>query len=95
MSQNTKIIYSNQVIVGEQEGVPYMVGRNQKLNTETNIVAEDRTPVITFTDSTNTIDFHNKGVVNFTGGGSGGGDAFLAGGGSLTTPQVFTGFNCA
>ena len=93
MSQNTKIIYSNQVIVGEQEGVPYMVGRNQKLNTETNIVAEDRTPVITYTDSTNTIDFHNKGVVNFTGGGSGGGDAFLAGGGSLTTPQVFTGFN--
>ena len=94
MSKNTEYIYSNQVVVGEDAGTPYMVGRNQKLNTETNIVAEDRTPVITYTDSTNTIDFHNKPVVNFTGGsGGGGGDTFLAGGTSLTTPQTFTGFN--
>ena len=94
MSKNTEYIYSNQVVVGEDAGTPYMVGRNQKLNTETNIVAEDRTPVITFTDSTNTIDFHNKPVVNFSGGGGGGGgDTFLAGGTGLTTPQVFTGFN--
>jgi hypothetical protein len=71
-----------------------MVGRNQKLKSETDIVAEDRTPVITYTDSTGTIDFHNKAVVNFTGGGGGGGgDAFLAGGTGLVTPQVFTGFN--
>jgi hypothetical protein len=94
MSQNTEIIYSNQVIVGEEQGTPYMVGRNQKLNTETNIVAEDRTPVITFTDSSNTIDFHNKAIVNFTGGGGGGGgDAFLGGGTSNTTAQQWTGFN--
>jgi hypothetical protein len=92
MSKNTEYIYSNQVVVGEDAGTPYLVGRNQKLKTGTDIVAEDRTPVITYTDSTNTIDFHNKAVVNFTGGG-GGGDALLAGGSALTTPQVFTGFN--
>ena len=94
MSKNTEYIYSNQVVVGEEQGTPYMVGRNQKLKTETDIVAEDRPPVITYTDSTGTIDFHNKAVVNFTGGGGGGGgDAALSGGTGLVTPQVFTGFN--
>ena len=93
MSKNTEYIYSNQVVVGEDQGTPYMVGRNEKLKSETDIVGEDRTPVITFNDSTNTIDFHNKSVVNFTGSGSGGGDVYLAGGTSNTTPQVFTGFN--
>lgn len=89
----SKIIYANEVIVGEEAGTPYMVGRNGRLNTSTNIIAKNRTPVISFNDSTNTIDFHNKTITNFSGGGSGGGDAFLAGGSGLTTPQVFTGFN--
>jgi hypothetical protein len=93
MSKNTEYIYSNQVVVGEDAGTPYLVARNQKLNTETNIVAKDRTPVISYTDSSGTIDFHNKTILNFAGGGSGAGDAYLAGGTSLTSPQVFTGFN--
>ena len=42
--------------------------------------------VISYTDATNTIDFNNKTITNFSGGG-GGGDAFLA------NTQTFTGVN--
>ena len=99
MSKNTEYIYSNQVVVGEQEGTPFIVGRNQKLKTETDIVSEDRTPIISYIEpvapaTVGTINFHNQNILNFTGGGGGGsGDASLAGGADLTNPQEFTGFN--
>ena len=89
----TDFIYANRLVVGEDAGTTTIEGRNQKLKTQTDIIADDKTAVISFNDSTNTIDFHNKSIVNFSGGGSGGGDAYLAGGTGLTTPQVFTGFN--
>ena len=92
---NYQRINANSVALGENQGQPSLASANDnKLNVKGNIVANDDTPVITYTDSSNTIDFHNKPVVNFSGGGGGGGgDAFLNGGTALVTPQEFTGFN--
>ena len=93
---NFQAINANRIQMGQQSGTclisPYP--SNNRITGQINLVDKDAQPVITFTDSTNTIDFHNKPVVNFSGGGGGGGgDAFLAGGTGLVTPQEFTGFN--
>ncbi len=92
---NYQRINANSVALGENNGQATLESANDnKLNVKANIVANDNTPVITYTDSSNTIDFHNKPVVNFSGGGGGGGgDAFLNGGTALVTPQEWTGFN--
>ena len=92
---NYQRINANSVALGENKGQPTLKSSNDnKLNVKGNIIADNGTAVITYTDSSNTIDFHNKPVVNFTGGGGGGGgDAFLNGGTALVTPQEFTGFN--
>ena len=88
-------INANLVALGENEGPTTLKSANvNKLKVTGDIVADNGTSVITYTDSSNTIDFHNKPVVNFSGGGGGGGgDAFLNGGTALVTPQDFTGFN--
>jgi hypothetical protein len=93
---NFQAINANRIQMGQQSGTclisPYP--SNERIKGQINVVDKEAQPVITYTDSTNTIDFHNKPVVNFTGGGGGGGgDAFLAGGTGLVTPQEFTGFN--
>ena len=60
---------------------------NVKYKTYTDIVDKDGGNVISYLDSSSTIDFNNKNVINFTGGGSGGGDTFL------NANQTFTGIN--
>ena len=92
---NFQAINANRIQMGQQSGTclisPYS---NNRITAQIDLVDENAESVITYTDSTNTIDFHNKPVVNFSGGGGGGGgDAFLAGGTGLVTPQEFTGFN--
>lgn len=59
---------------------------NVKYKTYTDIVDKDGGNVISYLDSSSTIDFNNKNVINFTGGGSGSGA-------SLTANQTFSGIN--
>jgi len=59
---------------------------NVKYKTFTDIVDKDGGNVISYNDSSSTIDFNNKNIVNFTGGGSGSGA-------SLTANQTFSGIN--
>ena len=60
---------------------------NVKYKTFTDIVDKDGGDVISYLDSSSTIDFNNKNVINFTGSGSGGGDAVLS------ATQTFSGIN--
>ena len=52
---------------------------NTNININANITDKQNDYVISYNDSTDTIDFHNKPVVNFSGGGGGGGgDVFTS-----------------
>jgi len=95
MGDNYYGINANQVQLGETNGIANLYSSNSnRIKGEVDLVDSNNDNVISYVQSTNTIDFHNKPVVNFSGGGGGGGgDAFLAGGTGLVTPQEFTGFN--
>ena len=95
MGDNYFGINANKIQVGETNGTANLYSSNSnRIKGEVDLVDSNNDNVISYVQSTNTIDFHNKPVVNFSGGGSGsGGDAFLAGGTGLVTPQQFTGFN--
>ena len=95
MGDNYFGINANKIQVGETNGTANLYSSNSnRIKGEVDLVDSNNDNVISYVQSTNTIDFHNKPVVNFSGGGGGGGgDAFLNAGTGLVTPQEFTGFN--
>ncbi len=81
-------INANQVEVGEQEGQARIFSStSNRITAEVDLVDSNNLDVITYDQTSGTIDFHNKTISNFSGGGAGGGDVFLA------NTQTFTGVN--
>mgnify|MGYP003650985868 CR=1 FL=1 len=82
-------INANQVEIGEQQGQARIFSStSNRITAEVDLVDSNNLDVITYDQTSGTIDFHNKTVANFTGGGGGGGgDVFLA------NTQTFTGVN--
>lgn len=82
-------INANQVEIGEQQGQARIFSStSNRITAEVDLVDSNNLDVITYDQTSGTIDFHNKTVANFTGGGGGGGgDVFLA------STQTFTGVN--
>ena len=81
-------INANRIQMGEDTGDPFVLSANtNRINGEFNLCDNQKQDVITYDQTSGTIDFHNKTVTNFTGGGGTGGDVFLA------NTQTFTGVN--
>ena len=81
-------INANRVRVGENSGQPHIYSSNSdRILGQIDLVDKNRLDVITYDETAGVIDFHNKTIQNFSGGGSGSGDAVLA------NNQTFTGIN--
>lgn len=81
-------INANRVRVGETSGQPNIYSSNSdRILGEIDLVDSNRLDVITYDETAGVIDFHNKTIQNFSGGGSGTGDAVLA------NNQTFSGIN--
>ena len=85
-------INANTLILGQGNNQSIKIkGNNTRIKGNIDIVDNSNDNVISYNDSTSTIDFHNKTVVNFSGGGSGGGAVFLSGNNRFTGNNSFSG----
>ena len=86
---NFQAINANTIKLGELSGICNVSSTSEnRIKSEMDIVDSNGDNVINFNQSSNTIDFNNKTIANFSGGGGGGGgDVFLA------NTQTFTGVN--
>ena len=87
---NFKAINANNIQLGQDTGEcsikPQISGN--RIKSQMDLVDSNGANVIDYNQSTNTIDFNNKSIANFSGGGGGGGgDVFLS------NTQTFTGVN--
>ncbi len=83
---NFKRINANTIVFGEYDiPNPKLKSQEGRIQAELDIVDETNGPVISYDQSTDVINFHNKTVSGFTGGGGGGA--------SLSANQTFTGVN--
>jgi len=85
---NYQAINANRVEVGETQGQANIYSQSDnRIIAEIDLVDSNRQDVITYDETSGTIDFHNKTITNFSGGGGTGGDVFLS------NTQTFTGVN--
>ncbi len=85
---NYQAINANRIEVGETQGQANIYSQSDnRIIAEIDLVDRNRQDVITYDETSGTIDFHNKTISNFSGGGSGGGDVFLG------NTQTFSGVN--
>lgn len=85
-------INANTLILGQGNSQSIKIkGNNTRIKGNIDIVDNSNDNVISYNDSTSTIDFHNKTVVNFSGGSSGGGDVFLSSNNAFTGQNSFAG----
>lgn len=88
MTTNYKAINANQIEVGQVQGQAIISSQSgERILAEMDLVDSNNQDVITYNETSGTIDFHSKAIANFSGGGGSGGDVFLA------NTQTFTGVN--
>lgn len=86
---NYKRLNTNTLQLGQDQGTCSIIPQNSnRIKCEMDLVKSTGANLIDYNESTNTIDFNNVNISNFSGGGGGGGgDVFLA------NTQTFTGVN--
>ncbi len=90
---NFQAINANTIQLGENTGICSVkpAPNRDRIKSQMDLVDSNGANVIDYNQSTDTIDFNNKTVTNFTGGGGGGGgDVFLANTQSFTGVNTFT-----
>ena len=89
---NYKRINTNTLQLGQDQGTCSIVPQtSNRIKCQMDLVKSTGANLIDYTESTNTIDFNNANIANFTGGGGGGGgDALLAGTQTFTAVNTFS-----
>ena len=85
---NYKRINTNTLQLGQDEGTCSIVPQtSNRIKCQMDLVKSTGANLIDYDESSNTIDFNNATITNFSGGGGGGGDAVLS------ANQTFSGVN--
>ncbi len=89
---NYKRLNTNTLQLGQDQGTCSIVPQtSNRIKCEMDLVKSTGANLIDYNESTNTIDFNNCNITNFTGGGGGGGgDAFLGNSQTFTAVNTFS-----